>query len=68
MKLLSFDAIRRDNWLLRASILGSENILIVLYNEVTFETEIRSFTNEILANMFIEYTITKHLLKDEYDE
>jgi hypothetical protein len=68
MKILSFDTLQRGDWLVRVSVLGMENILVCLHNEQTFETIIRSYTNELDANLYIEYTIHKHLLKDEFDE
>lgn len=68
MKLLSFDTIHRDDWQLRVSVLGTENILVCLYNEVTYETVVQSFTDELHANLYIEYIIHKDLLKDEYED
>ena len=68
MKILSFDTLQRGDWLVRVSVLGMENILVCLHNEQTFETIIRSYTNELDANLYIEYIIHKHLLKDEFDE
>jgi hypothetical protein len=68
MKLLSFDTLQRGDWLVRVSVLGMENILVCLHNEQTFETIIRSYTDELDANLYIEYIIHKHLLKDEFDE
>jgi hypothetical protein len=68
MKILSFDTLQRGDWLVRVSVLGMENILVCLHNEQTFETIVRSYTNELDANLYIEYIIHKHLLKDEFDE
>jgi hypothetical protein len=68
MKLLSYPIFRRDDWILRVSILGSESILVTMFNELTTETIVRSFTDELQANLYIEYAIHKHLLKDEPNE
>ena len=68
MKLLSYPIFRRDDWILRVSILGSESILVTMFNELTTETIVRSFTDELHANLYIEYAIHKHLLKDEPNE
>lgn len=68
MRILSFDTIKRDYWLLKVSILGTENILVSMFNEATFETIVRSFKNDLDANLYIEYVLHKHMLKDEFDE
>lgn len=68
MKILSFDTLQRGDWLVRVSVLGMENILVCMHNELTLETIVRSYTNELDANLYIEYIIHKHLLKDEFDE
>ncbi len=68
MKILSFDTIQRGGWLIRVSVLGMENILMCLHNEDTSETIVRSYTDELDANLYIEYIVHKHLLKDEHDE
>lgn len=69
MKLLSFPTIERENnWLLRASVLGNDTILVVMFNERTTETLVRCFINELDANLYIEYICHKHLLKDESNE
>ena len=38
-----------------------------MYNEATFESIVRSYTDELDANLYIEYILHKHLLKDEFD-
>ena len=68
MKLLSFDTFQRGDWLVRVSVLGTENILACLYNQATYETVVRSFTDELNANLYIEYVIHRDIFKDEYDE
>jgi hypothetical protein len=64
MKLLSYPAFRRGEWVLSVSILGTENILVTMFNEATTETIVRAFTDELNANLYIEYTLHKHLTKD----
>lgn len=68
MRILSFETLQRGNWLVRVSVLGTENILVCMYNEATLESVVRSYTNELDANLYIEYILHKHLLKDEFDE
>ena len=38
-----------------------------MHNEQTFETLIRAFADELNANLFIEYVMFKHLLKEGGD-
>jgi|AntAceMinimDraft_13_1070369.scaffolds.fasta_scaffold06458_2 hypothetical protein len=68
MKLLSMDTVIRGNWKIRASIVQNEQILICMFNTWTFETVVRAFTDELNANLMIEYILHKNLLKDGYDE
>tara|TARA_B110000503_G_scaffold143605_1_gene246225 strand:- start:8563 stop:8787 length:225 start_codon:yes stop_codon:yes gene_type:complete len=67
MKLLSFETLRRGDWMLRVSVLGTDNVLVCMHNEQTFETLIRAFADELNANLFIEYVMFKHLLKEGGD-
>jgi hypothetical protein len=68
MKLLSMDTVIRGNWKIRASIVQNEQILICMFNTCTFETVVRAFTDELNANLMIEYILHKNLLKDGYNE
>lgn len=68
MKLLSFPTFKRDDWILRVSVLGNDTILVVMFHEITTETVVRVFKDELDANLYIEYMCHKHLLKDEPNE
>ena len=64
MKLLSYPTFQRDDWVLRVSVFGTDNILVTMFNTKTTETVVRSFVDELYANLYIEYTLSKHLSKD----
>lgn len=69
MKLLSYPTILRDDWRIRVSLLSETgNILVVMYNIRNTETIVRSFLDEIYANLYIEYIMSKHLIKDQPNE
>lgn len=65
MKFISYQTLRRGSWLVRVSIMGTENILIVAHNEVTLETLVRSYSDEMDAHIFLEYIAHKHMIKDD---
>jgi hypothetical protein len=68
MKIVSFNTIRRGDWLLRVSVLGTEAILVVAFNAITFETHVRSYRDEMDAHLFMKYLVLKHLIKDDSNE
>ena len=68
MKLLSLEPIVRGEWVINGSILGREQILICMFNTYTFETYVKAFTDEMDANLTIEYILNRHLLKDELND
>lgn len=61
MKLQSFSAIRRGNYLLKLSKQGSNFLLIAYSVEDDSKTYVRFFTNPYEADIFIETLIEKDI-------
>lgn len=57
--LVSFPAIRRGNWQLKASLYKDSQFLVVANNMVTEAFVIRTFDNDDEASKFINFLIDK---------
>lgn len=57
--LVSFPAIRRGNWQLKASLYKDSQFLVVANNMVTDAFVIRTFDNDDEASKFINFLIDK---------
>lgn len=53
MKLVTLGAVRREDWIIKASVLDDQ-ILIFLYNEATMESQSLMFYSEEVAYYYIE--------------
>lgn len=68
MQLRSYNTINRGDWCIKASILGTENILIFMFNTFTMEAMCKGFSSDIEANLFVEYMLNKNVKEDENNE
>lgn len=53
MKLVTLGAVRREDWIIKASVLDDQ-ILIFLYNEATMEAKSLMFYSEEFAYYYLE--------------
>jgi hypothetical protein len=53
VKLVSFGAIRRGDWLIKVS--GAfDQVLVIAYHQTKYQSRVRVFTNEVEAVYYVE--------------
>ena len=64
MELISCDAVKLNDWFVKASIVNGETICIILYHDNSERTIIKYFDDEEKAYIFVN-ALTSKMISDE---
>lgn len=57
VKIYSLDPVLFKHWAVKASITGDGTICVVLFNTLTYDSQVKYFDDEEQAYVYIHYTL-----------
>jgi len=57
IKLYSLTPVMFGNWAVKSSITDNEVICLILFNTLTYESNVKYFTDEELAHDYLHYSL-----------